>query len=488
MRKRNGRKNKSRRAKLRNQRSSNRTPRRARQNTKRATFAPTALNTNITNRGAMDKLTVTHREFVLDIISNGNGQQIQNLEINPGLTTAFPWLSTMAAGFETYSFNKLKYMFIPVVGTDTAGALAICPDYDAADNNSASKTELMSFQDTARGNLWSRLDMNCKASNLHKRKQYFTRLQALAGDMQDIKSYDALQLYLVISTAIAQDLTIGELWVEYTITLYTPQLVDNIGQEGDFYAYGHATQAAADCAELFDFKNRTYTSPSGSGKSKGIFSFNDTVLNLLGSQMRINAPGIYSVLIEAKNTITPGLDMGWDVTVDTDSGTSVINTEQEVVDKDEKAAPTLYTTLLRHFLVHVSNLASNQNPAILTLVAGVANFALTSYAVRMTKIEDYTFIGSTPSLSERAQNRAIKEHNLKKNAKNDTSEHNNQTSLISEQAPTVPIKKTDKKSSTGNTCESSNNVTEEVNSDNQSAHRVINEILDVTKSCDCCRD
>ena len=192
----------------------------------RPIFAPASYGIGIKNSGMMNQLTLTHREYVTDLAvdSTGSSETILSREINPGLRGAFPWLSTVSNSFETYTFNSLSFVFVPLLPTSTAGSVALCPDYDATDNDlEHTKVELLSFRDCSRASIWTTNTCKCSATNLKKVKQQFVRFGSIP-DAADLKFYDVCQLTAIITSSLAADTIVGELWVDYCVTLYTPQL------------------------------------------------------------------------------------------------------------------------------------------------------------------------------------------------------------------------------------------------------------------------
>ena len=125
--------------------------------------APASMGVMLTNGGALRTMTLSHREYVKPIVVSAPGpNQVTRYRIQPGDLQHFPWLSEIALRFESYKFLELSLEYIPDVGTDTQGSIAICPDYDAADDNSgASKGKLLAFEDSVRGPLWNTLTCRC---------------------------------------------------------------------------------------------------------------------------------------------------------------------------------------------------------------------------------------------------------------------------------------------------------------------------------------
>lgn len=202
-------------------RAQNKTSRRRRRS-ERTVSQPVARSKQVINRGALRSLTITHKEYVRDVVKL-TGVDNYIIEINPGLKASFPWLSSIANNFETYRFLKFEVEFIPNVGTQTNGAIALVPDYDPADDNSASsKSKLFAYEDSVRSPLWQGARMKCSARNLAKMKSFFIRSGPLSANL-DIKTYDTLQ-YITRLTGATGDTIYGELWFHYTVVLQTPQI------------------------------------------------------------------------------------------------------------------------------------------------------------------------------------------------------------------------------------------------------------------------
>lgn len=177
----------------------------------------------ITNKGAAKTVRIKHKELVADLSIPDTVGNFNSYEVNPGLSTMFPWLSQVAQRYESYFFNSLKFHWLTAVPTTTSGTLALVPDYDASDDDSSiTKVELFSFEDATRGPWWQNFTLTCSVSNLRKTRQYYVRAGDLASNL-DIKTYDALQL-ITYSSGNAVIEGAGELWVEYDITLITPQM------------------------------------------------------------------------------------------------------------------------------------------------------------------------------------------------------------------------------------------------------------------------
>jgi hypothetical protein len=173
----------------------------------------------MTARTPLKQIRLRHREFVGNV-SGSTTFATSGLFVNPGLDVSCPWLSILAGAFETYRWNKLSFHYVPSCATSTAGAIFIAPDYDPSDDNThLTKGDFLSFQDAVRAPPWQAVECMCTPSNLHNRKTHYVRH---SGDVGEIRTFDALRLWFGKETP-AVDTTIGELWIEYDVTLFTPQ-------------------------------------------------------------------------------------------------------------------------------------------------------------------------------------------------------------------------------------------------------------------------
>jgi hypothetical protein len=189
---------------------------------------PRAKASQIRNTGALQSLRIRHKEYVADFKTGSTANEyIQQFEFNPGLDESLPWGSRIAGAFESYRFNMLRIHFVTGLGTDNDGSIALVPDYDASDDNSTQdKKKLFSYADTVRGPVWKNITLNCRLQNLRKRKTLYVRDSNLSQN-KDIKLYDALS-YILVASGFTAEKYLGEIWVEYDITFFTPQLEPSI--------------------------------------------------------------------------------------------------------------------------------------------------------------------------------------------------------------------------------------------------------------------
>lgn len=177
---------------------------------------------SIKNRG--QNVIVTHREYLQDIVRSSTTYSIDGVAINPGISASFPWLSQIAGRFESYTFNRLDFIYEPMVPTTQPGTVMMAIDFDAADNPPNSKQTQMSYQGAVRAAPWQPFKISAMH---HNRVKMVTERYVRTGQVpanSDIKTYDVGDLYLGTVGTGGTTVTLGELYVEYTVTLRTPQI------------------------------------------------------------------------------------------------------------------------------------------------------------------------------------------------------------------------------------------------------------------------
>lgn len=179
-------------------------------------------------RSSGSSIVVTHEEFITDIISTNANYQVRRYDINPGQAGNFPWLANLASNYESYKFRDLKYKYMPIAPTSTPGKVMIGVDYDVADASPTSKVVLNSYDGTVSSSVWDTCVHHSTKSNLLKfGVQRYVRTAAYPAGT-DPKTYDIGSVYVATSNTPSTSTTCGELWVSYTVELFTPQLVSSI--------------------------------------------------------------------------------------------------------------------------------------------------------------------------------------------------------------------------------------------------------------------
>lgn len=182
-------------------------------------------------RKSKDEILVSHREYVTEVsinTTNNFPDTVKKLSFNPGLSLTFPWLSNIATSYESYRFEKVSIHFETSLPTTTQGAFIMAFDYDASDESPANKSDFLNYDGAVKGPIWSSdLVMSLNAKRLNKLGPSRYVRGGVRSDT-DIKTYDAGNLFYTLINAPSDNslssIPLGDLFVEYTVLLQTPQI------------------------------------------------------------------------------------------------------------------------------------------------------------------------------------------------------------------------------------------------------------------------
>jgi len=166
------------------------------------------------------RVRIRHREYIADI-AGSVAFASTTFVVNPGISASFPWLSVIAANYESYKFNKLCFQFSTEKPTSVGGSLLMAIDYDANDAAPTTKSEIMAYHNAVRCPVWSQTDYVADKPDLSKLPQHYIRSTTVSGT--DLKTYDVGNLF-VCTSGCADTSALGELYVIYDVELITPQL------------------------------------------------------------------------------------------------------------------------------------------------------------------------------------------------------------------------------------------------------------------------
>jgi len=173
-------------------------------------------------QASRDSARIVHRELIASITGSVAFAVPLIFALNPGLAASFPWLATQAQAWEAYRFNKLRFCYYTRTGSNVPGSVMLVPDYDSSDAAPASEQIASSYEDVAEDAPWKDICSKLRNDAMFTMgpRKYIRTGAVPAGN--DIKTFDAGQLFVCTTDGTAVNW--GKLWVEYDVTLYTPQL------------------------------------------------------------------------------------------------------------------------------------------------------------------------------------------------------------------------------------------------------------------------
>jgi hypothetical protein len=168
---------------------------------------------------------VCHREYLGDILGTVGFNNTPYI-LNPGVSTTFPWLSSVAANYQEYRFHGLVFEFRSLI-TDfvtggAPGVIVMATNYnsDAVDYTSKQQMENSEYAVSVKPTLHLMHGIEC-ASGQTILPTKFIRTGAVPVG-QDLRLYDQGIFQFATQQNPIQDL--GELWVSYCVEFLKPIL------------------------------------------------------------------------------------------------------------------------------------------------------------------------------------------------------------------------------------------------------------------------
>jgi len=227
-------------------------------------------------------IVVNHTEFITDIYgipwdattvppSRTSDFQSFTLELNPGLSNTFPFLSQIAQNFEEFQFIQLVFEYHPKLSNNLTsndgqtGTLLFHTDTNPNNKPKSSKQRLNQQFGTVDGRPIDFLDhgIECDPNKLPGDGHRFVRTEPIT-EGQDKLNYDhGLSQFAVCSTP--QELSnevLGELHVYYTVKLIKPRCYSlyGLGLERDEFKWKWSSGDNDDYTLYKASRNNLYTS------------------------------------------------------------------------------------------------------------------------------------------------------------------------------------------------------------------------------------
>nr|WPR18558.1 MAG: capsid protein [Chemarfal virus 237] len=177
-------------------------------------------------------IIVRHKEYLTEIRGATSFTVRNEFDINPGLSTTFPWLSAIAAQYSQYRVRGMIYHYVPTSGnavssTNAAlGSVMLQTSYRATESAPINKIELLN-------EYWS---TECKPSEpfchpieCDPKENPFNVQYVRTGDLPTTENqlmYDLGRTTVAVSGQQANDIVLGDLWITYEIELKKPVLTN----------------------------------------------------------------------------------------------------------------------------------------------------------------------------------------------------------------------------------------------------------------------
>lgn len=193
-------------------------------------------------------MIIEESEYIAEVtVANEPNFNVVSYPINPGNSTTFPWLSTIAKQFEKYSFERLCFVYKKEVSeyatNGQTGKVIMSVDYDASDPAPATKQQMEDTVPHADAmpceSFALQLDVRDLKPNATDAK--YVRSGGLPGN-SDIKTYDLGNLS-VATVGQTSNAVVGELHVVYRVRLIKPVLENLAGAPTNYSVSAYSTSA-----------------------------------------------------------------------------------------------------------------------------------------------------------------------------------------------------------------------------------------------------
>ena len=129
--------------------------------------------------------------------------------------------------YDKFRFKKLTFKYVPYQGTVVPGSIVLAYDRDISDAtppaNDVGVRQYMAMMDAVAGPIWQPLSMTCPLS--HPEEGLFTN--AVPGG-DDRLAYQGQVYVALLEPPPAGVVLAGDLFVEYDLELFEPQLETNV--------------------------------------------------------------------------------------------------------------------------------------------------------------------------------------------------------------------------------------------------------------------
>jgi DNA-directed RNA polymerase subunit H (RpoH/RPB5) len=214
---------------------------------------------------------VVHREWLQQIVSVQNFTGAGRYIVQPGLTDNFPWLGQLAANFENYNVNRIRYVYRNRSSTNSAFTIYMASQYDVSDAEFKSIEEIMNYTGAKEEVCWRDFTFDVKPQKGKLMKKYMVRTDTLPTGL-DPTAYDcALFTICGVGSGTAGTL-LGELMVEYDITFTNPKMNPSIVSVAGVLAQGGQSNPTS-------FAANPLNSATGWVESKGFSQDNMPLLD-----------------------------------------------------------------------------------------------------------------------------------------------------------------------------------------------------------------
>lgn len=178
-----------------------------------------------------DSIVIRKTEYIKDIVSSANANTFATevFAINPGQSTLFPFLASIAQNYEEYKIRGMVFHFKSLSGDSVAsvqsglGYVCMATQYDALDSDFTTKSAIENYSMSQSGKP-SQDQIHALECNSHMNSLTHLYVRpATQPSNTDLRLYDVGK-FTIATSCPGTSVTLGELWISYDVELFKPKL------------------------------------------------------------------------------------------------------------------------------------------------------------------------------------------------------------------------------------------------------------------------
>jgi hypothetical protein len=211
---------------------------------------------------------VCHREYLTDIVGT-SGFDVKKYPVNPGVSSTFPWLSTLAQNYQEYRIHGIIFEFRSLitdfVTSGAPGVIVMATNYNADAPLFSSKQEMENseYAVATKPTLSLIHGLECAAAQTVLPEKYIRSGDVPVG--QDLRMYDLGNVQVATQGNPAQ--LLGELWISYCVEFFKPRLPATVGGN---VASGWARRTGISAANPYGTTTASYSGSLGLTFESGV--------------------------------------------------------------------------------------------------------------------------------------------------------------------------------------------------------------------------
>lgn len=185
---------------------------------------------------------VRHKEYIGSLVSSVDFKVQYELPLNPGMSSTFPWLASIASRFQEYQLLGAVFHYIPssgtaVTGTNPAlGNVMMQTSYRASDTAPTDKIEMMNEYCASEAVPSTSFihPIECDPRENPFSVHYVRNTSPPAGE--PLMSYDLGKTFIATKGQLADGSILGDIWVTYEVELKKPLIRSAVVTQGTVLA------------------------------------------------------------------------------------------------------------------------------------------------------------------------------------------------------------------------------------------------------------